>query len=231
MKAILSILDVRTLVIVALVLFIVFKKNGCSGGKSDKEIVYIGGKQMEVIKRDTVVEEKTHYQTIYKPGKDIIHDSLIYVEVPAKVDTASLLKDYFARVPYEDIIVLDSGLGYVKVFDTISENRIFTRRWEAFVKEDATLMEINPLVLVEDGRIIALDGKVTVYPNPNEGVFTLQSSVNARVTLQDALGRLILSKDIESGKTEINLGKTEKGIYFLNIQNANGIKVLKIVRE
>ena len=135
MKAILSILDVRTLVIVALVLFIVFKKNGCSGGKSDKEIVYIGGKQMEVIKRDTVVEEKTHYQTIYKPGKDIIHDSLIYVEVPAKVDTASLLKDYFARVPYEDIIVLDSGLGYVKVFDTISENRIFTRRWEAFVKE------------------------------------------------------------------------------------------------
>ena len=31
--------------------------------------------------------------------------------------------------------------------------------------EDATLMEINPLVKTEDGRIIALDGKVTLDDN------------------------------------------------------------------
>ena len=37
--------------------------------------------------------------------------------------------------------------------------------WAAFVEEDATLMEINPLVKTQDGRIVALDGKVTLDDN------------------------------------------------------------------
>jgi succinyl-CoA synthetase beta subunit len=37
--------------------------------------------------------------------------------------------------------------------------------WEVFVAEDATLVEVNPLVLTEDGRILALDGKVTLDEN------------------------------------------------------------------
>ncbi|MFZ9542802.1 MAG: ATP-grasp domain-containing protein, partial [Candidatus Nanopelagicaceae bacterium] len=32
--------------------------------------------------------------------------------------------------------------------------------WKTFVSEDATLVEVNPLVKTSDGRIIALDGKV-----------------------------------------------------------------------
>ena len=34
--------------------------------------------------------------------------------------------------------------------------------WKVFTTEDATLVEINPLVKTSDGRIIALDGKVTL---------------------------------------------------------------------
>ncbi len=37
--------------------------------------------------------------------------------------------------------------------------------WNVFVSEDATLVEINPLVKTSDGRIIALDGKVTLDDN------------------------------------------------------------------
>ncbi len=36
---------------------------------------------------------------------------------------------------------------------------------EVYTKEDATLVEVNPLVKVADGRIIALDGKVTLDAN------------------------------------------------------------------
>lgn len=43
--------------------------------------------------------------------------------------------------------------------------RVLTKLWAAFVAEDATLMEINPLVKTNDGRIIALDGKVTLDDN------------------------------------------------------------------
>ena len=37
--------------------------------------------------------------------------------------------------------------------------------WKVFVREDATLVEINPLVKTSDGKIIALDGKVTLDDN------------------------------------------------------------------
>lgn len=39
------------------------------------------------------------------------------------------------------------------------------RLWEVYKGEDATLVEVNPLVLTEDGTIIALDGKVTLDDN------------------------------------------------------------------
>ncbi|GEK22262.1 ADP-forming succinate--CoA ligase subunit beta [Cellulomonas xylanilytica] len=37
--------------------------------------------------------------------------------------------------------------------------------WTVYRSEDATLVEVNPLVLTEDGEIVALDGKVTLDAN------------------------------------------------------------------
>ena len=37
--------------------------------------------------------------------------------------------------------------------------------WKTFTTEDATLVEVNPLVKTSDGKIIALDGKVTLDEN------------------------------------------------------------------
>ena len=42
---------------------------------------------------------------------------------------------------------------------------VLLKLWAAFVAEDATLMEINPLVKTSDGKVIALDGKVTLDEN------------------------------------------------------------------
>jgi len=39
---------------------------------------------------------------------------------------------------------------------------VLIKLWAAFVAEDATLMEINPLVKTSDGKVVALDGKVTL---------------------------------------------------------------------
>jgi succinyl-CoA synthetase beta subunit len=37
--------------------------------------------------------------------------------------------------------------------------------WDVFVAEDATLVEVNPLVKTADGRVVALDGKITLDEN------------------------------------------------------------------
>ena len=42
---------------------------------------------------------------------------------------------------------------------------VFVKLYEVFKKEDTTLVEVNPLVLSEDGQVIALDGKVTLDDN------------------------------------------------------------------
>ena len=42
---------------------------------------------------------------------------------------------------------------------------VFVKLYEVFEKEDATLVEVNPLVLTTDGDIVALDGKVTLDEN------------------------------------------------------------------
>ncbi|MET1011253.1 MAG: ADP-forming succinate--CoA ligase subunit beta [Actinomycetota bacterium] len=41
----------------------------------------------------------------------------------------------------------------------------FRRMYELVVERDATLVEINPLVLLEDDRVVALDAKVTIDDN------------------------------------------------------------------
>jgi succinyl-CoA synthetase beta subunit len=42
---------------------------------------------------------------------------------------------------------------------------VLVKLYEVYKGEDATLVEVNPLVLTEDGQILALDGKVTLDEN------------------------------------------------------------------
>ncbi|MEY4411980.1 MAG: hypothetical protein RL560_239 [Actinomycetota bacterium] len=50
-----------------------------------------------------------------------------------------------------------------EVVDQVAD--VLVKLWETFQSEDATLVEVNPLVKTEDGRVIALDGKVTLDDN------------------------------------------------------------------
>ncbi|PFG42313.1 succinyl-CoA synthetase beta subunit [Isoptericola jiangsuensis] len=45
---------------------------------------------------------------------------------------------------------------------------VIRKLWTVFTAEDATLVEVNPLVRTEDGAIVALDGKVTLDENASE---------------------------------------------------------------
>lgn len=50
-----------------------------------------------------------------------------------------------------------------ELVDKVAE--VFVKLYEVYDKEDATLVEVNPLILDEDGNVIALDGKVTLDEN------------------------------------------------------------------
>ena len=42
---------------------------------------------------------------------------------------------------------------------------VLIKLWDVFIKEDALLVEVNPLVKTGDGKVIALDGKVSLDEN------------------------------------------------------------------
>ncbi len=79
------------------------------------------------------------------------------------------------------IEIAKSGQFPADVQDQVAD--VLVKLWAAFVAEDATLMEINPLVKTEDGKVVALDGKVTLDDNagfrhPNHEALVDHASTN-----------------------------------------------------
>ena len=77
-----------------------------------------------------------------------------------------------ARIPVSPLTGVDAG----KAQEIISAGRIpaeaaegaallAERLWSMFSDEDATLVEVNPMALTDDGQVLAVDGKVTLDDN------------------------------------------------------------------
>ena len=80
--------------------------------------------------------------------------------------------DALAKVPVDAITGIDDAKAAEIVaaagFEgdlAASVAEVVKKLWEVFVAEDATLVEVNPLVKTEDGAILAIDGKVTLDEN------------------------------------------------------------------
>ena len=77
-----------------------------------------------------------------------------------------------AKVPVDALVGCDAAkaaeitdaAGFdASIRDQVIE--ILQRLWDVFVKEDATLVEVNPLVKTPEGQVVALDGKVSLDDN------------------------------------------------------------------
>ena len=77
-----------------------------------------------------------------------------------------------ARIPVSPL----TGVDAVKAAEIIAAGRIpadaaegaallAERLWAMFADEDATLVEVNPMAVTEDGVVLAVDGKVTLDDN------------------------------------------------------------------
>ncbi len=80
--------------------------------------------------------------------------------------------DALARVAVDPLVGIDEAKA-AEIVDTAGFPEdlraavidVILSLWTVYAEEDATLVEVNPLVRTEDGAIIALDGKVTLDEN------------------------------------------------------------------
>ena len=131
-----KLLNFKNIAIAALIIFVLlqwFNPGGILPGKK----VFIAGKAYEVIKHEIDTVDIVKTKVVTKKGEDIYHETIVEKEViiPAVIDTMALLKDYYSKVLYKDVLVLPDSLGTVAVTDTISQNRILGRTFNANVKQ------------------------------------------------------------------------------------------------
>ncbi|HUD79341.1 MAG TPA: ADP-forming succinate--CoA ligase subunit beta [Streptosporangiaceae bacterium] len=87
-------------------------------------------------------------------------------------DLARERPDALARIPVSPL----TGVDHAKALEIVRAGRLpeeaqeaaadlAERLWAVFTDEDATLVEVNPLVYTGDDRVVALDAKVTLDDN------------------------------------------------------------------
>ena len=99
--------------------------------------------------------------------------SLCSVEGGMEIEQLAVERpDALAKIPVSAVTGIDKAMAMEiakagrfpeELIDSVSD--VILKLYEVFVKEDATLVEVNPLVLTEDGQILALDGKITLDEN------------------------------------------------------------------
>src|SRR6266487_243545 len=80
--------------------------------------------------------------------------------------------DAVAKIPIDPLAGIDAAkaaeivaAGQLPEQARAGAGMVAERLWAVFADEDATLVEVNPLILTGDGRVVALDGKVTLDDN------------------------------------------------------------------
>jgi hypothetical protein len=165
-----KLLNFKNIAIVALIIYVLLQWFNPGGVMPGGRTIRIDGKKYEVIKHtiDTVDVVKT--KVVTKKGEDIYHETIVEKEViiPAVIDTAALLKDYYSKVLYKDVLVLPDSLGTVAVTDTISQNKILGRTFNASVKQRT----------IKETTIVKEPARTQVYYGLNAG-FNREDYVSA----------------------------------------------------
>ena len=73
----------------------------------------------------------------------------------------------------------------------------------------------------------------TTYPNPTNGFFTIKLGevANYDVTVNNVLGQTVFSTSTDGMNTSIDLSSFDKGIYNVELKNANAVYTEKIIVE
>jgi uncharacterized repeat protein (TIGR03803 family) len=90
-----------------------------------------------------------------------------------------------------------------------------------------TIFELSPLASISE---VSSKETIDIYPNPNNGIFTLETNSNLSQTVQlfDVNGRVVLTQTVTE-KSQIDASKLPNGIYNLSITDRNFVTNRRIV--
>jgi succinyl-CoA synthetase beta subunit len=115
-----------------------------------------------------------------------------------------------ARIPVSPLAGVDSAkagqiiaAGRIPAQAAAGAALLAERLWAMFADEDATLVEVNPMALTEDGQVLAVDGKVTLDDNAS---FRQQHARFDDITNTDPIEARALAKHLNYVKLDGEVG-------------------------
>lgn len=74
----------------------------------------------------------------------------------------------------------------------------------------------------------------SIYPNPSSGKFNItnsdfSSAGKTNISISDLTGNLVYSKSMENSQLNFDISNQPKGVYFVKIENENGVVMKKII--
>ena len=88
--------------------------------------------------------------------------------------------------------------------------------------------ESQNYVEVNVTSVTDINDEVALYPNPTNGMVTIEAAGMNHIAVVNALGQVVYSADVNTDMTQLNLGQFNAGIYMVRISTENGVGVKRV---
>jgi hypothetical protein len=97
----------------------------------------------------------------------------------------------------------------------------------SFGSSESRVFQVANILGLEDFN----SNEITLYPNPSNGVFTINTKLPTNVTAIDVTGKEVFRMLNINNQTTLNLTQLQKGLYLLKLSNELGEQTKKIIIE
>ena len=173
-------------------------------------------------------------------GSIIENRAYIYFDLNPPVITNTTSNTMVEELP--GTIIIPNIISFEQGDSVFLENQYFdsdTIIYQNYVAVNGcdSIVENKLSMLINFGITDMNSGEIKIYPNPNNGKFTVSSkeelSGNSRVRILNAMGQIIYNRsDLNSSSmNKINIEDQADGIYFIEISDGDKVSTSTIIKK
>ena len=97
----------------------------------------------------------------------------------------------------------------------------------------ACIASSTVMVTVDDcsGINEVIANSISIYPNPNNGLFSIELKETTQVIITNILGHILLNSTLHAGKQILDIKNNANGIYFVQLIKEGKQQTIKLIKE
>ena len=97
----------------------------------------------------------------------------------------------------------------------------------ACVNTSTVMVTVNACTGINE----VIGNSISIYPNPNNGVFTIELNETTQVIITNVLGNILLKSTFDTGTQILDIKNNVNGIYFLQLNQNGKQRTIKLIKE